>query len=229
MATSMLADPEKAAPTHAVHPLVPSTSDDTEPDLYVPPFLHRLNTRIESLAGFEARGITRVLPSERQAPSRAADLQVAILWFSANISVNNMTVGLFGPLVFGLGFVDSALCAVFGGLLGSCSTGYMSIWGPASGNRTMVVLRYFMGYWPSKIPTALNIVLMGGYITVSFIICGQMLSAVSGGSMTIVVGIVVAALVSWIIAVFGMAIFHHYERCVTPSDPRILHGRYLCL
>ncbi len=49
----------------------------------------------------------------------------------------------------------------------------MSIWGPRSGNRTMVVLRYFMGYWPSKILCVLNIILMVGYITLSFIICGQ--------------------------------------------------------
>ena len=100
--------------------------------------LRRLNARLEGLAGFEARGITRVLPSERQAPSRAADLQVLLLWFSANISVNNLAVGLFGPLVFNLGFLDCAMCAVFGALLGSCSTAYMSIWGPQSGNRTMV-------------------------------------------------------------------------------------------
>jgi hypothetical protein len=26
--------------------------------------------------------------------------------------------------------------------------------------RPQVVLRYFMGYWPAKIPTALNIILM---------------------------------------------------------------------
>lgn len=69
-----------------------------------------------------------------------------------------------------------------------------------------------MGYWPSKIPTTLNIVLMVGYITLSYIIAGQMLSAVSGGSLTIVVGIVVSALVCWVVAVFGMRVFHFYER-----------------
>lgn len=106
--------------------------------LHVPSSLQKLNTRIESLAGFEARGITRVLPEERQQPSLASDIQVAILWFSANVSVNNLAAGLFGPLVFNLGFLDSALCATFGGLVGCASTGYMSIWGPVSGNRTMV-------------------------------------------------------------------------------------------
>jgi hypothetical protein len=104
----------------------------------IPAFLKGFNARVESLAGFEARGIDRVLPEERKVPSRIDDLQVALLWFSANISVNNLAVGLFGPLVFELGFMDSAMCATFGGLIGCLSTSYMSIWGPRSGNRTMV-------------------------------------------------------------------------------------------
>lgn len=101
-------------------------------------FLRSLNDRIEGLAGLEARGIERVPPDERQPASHAADLQVAVLWFSANLSLNNLATGLFGPMVFGLGFLDSALLAVFGTILGACSTAYMATWGPQSGNRTMV-------------------------------------------------------------------------------------------
>ena len=69
-----------------------------------------------------------------------------------------------------------------------------------------------MGYYPSKICTALNIILMVGYCTIDCIIGGQVLSAVSGGTMSIAVGIIVVALVVWIIAVFGLAVFHVYER-----------------
>jgi hypothetical protein len=174
--------------------------------------LRCINDRIEGLSGFEARGITRVLPQERKPASALADLQVFILWFGANISANNMTTGLFGPLVFNLGFEDSVLCAIFGCFLGCASTAYMAMWGPCSGNRTMVVLRFFMGYWPSKLPCFLNIVLMVGYITLNMIISGQILSAVSGGAMSIAVGIVVVAFVCWVVAVFGMFIFHTYER-----------------
>ena len=102
--------------------------------------LKRFNTRIESLSGLEARGISRVPPSERQAPSSWNDFAVGLLWFSANISVNNLAPALLGPLVFGLGFLDCAMCATFGAFLGSLSSAYMSIWGPQSGNRTMVCI-----------------------------------------------------------------------------------------
>lgn len=69
-----------------------------------------------------------------------------------------------------------------------------------------------MGYWPAKLVCLLNIILMVGYGVIDCIIGGQILSAVSGGSMTIIVGIIIVALVSWVVAVFGMAIFHVYER-----------------
>ncbi|KAL9024366.1 MAG: hypothetical protein Q9180_007921, partial [Flavoplaca navasiana] len=97
----------------------------------------RWNQRIENLAGLEARGIKRVLPEKRHAASASADAQMAMLWFSANISANNLAVGLLGPLLFGLGFVDSAMCAFGGILVGAAATAYMSIWGAQSGNRTM--------------------------------------------------------------------------------------------
>lgn len=137
--SSQLQDVEKRA--DSIQVVGDSSSKEEaglDPTIPVPSFLRQLNERIEGLAGFEARGITRVPPEERQPPSLASDIQVALLWFSANVSVNNLAVGLFGPLVFGLGFLDSAMCAVFGGLIGSLSTSYMSIWGPQSGNRTMV-------------------------------------------------------------------------------------------
>jgi len=180
--------------------------------------LRRINNKIESLAGLEARGIKRVLPDERHESSTLGYCQMAFLWFSANISANNLAVGFLGPLLFDLGFVDSAMCAVFGSFLGCVFTAYMSIWGAQSGSRTMVVARFFMGYWPSKICVLLNIVIMVGYGMIDCVIGGQMLSAVSNGSMTIIVGIVVVAFISWIVAVFGMRVFHVYERKVESPE-----------
>jgi hypothetical protein len=147
---SLSADVEKtaeAAPRSSVSDVSQKnetrTSSVAVPDPHdvhipAPNKLRQLNNWIEGLSGFEARGITRVQPEERNPPSLWDDVSVALLWFSANISMNNLAVGLFGPLVFQLGFLDCAMCAVWGSLLGALSTAYMSIWGPQSGNRTMV-------------------------------------------------------------------------------------------
>lgn len=119
----------------------PTLSPVTTAALPFPSKLGQLNARIESLAGLEARGIVRVEENERHGISWLGYLQMAIMWYSANITANNLAVGLLGPLVFGLGFKDSALMACFGSLVGSAFTAYMSIWGAQSGNRTMVRIR----------------------------------------------------------------------------------------
>ena len=119
----------------------PSSSEYFVPSsVAVPSRLARWNTRIESLDGLEARGIARVPPEERQESSILGYAQMAILWFSMNMTVINLTVGLLGPLVLNLGFVDSVVTGMFGSLVGTAVPAYMSLWGAQSGNRTMVCL-----------------------------------------------------------------------------------------
>jgi len=54
--------------------------------------------------------------------------------------------------------------------------------------------------------------LMVGYCTIDCIIGGQVLSAVSGGTMSIAVGVVIVAIVVLVVAVFGLKVFNVYER-----------------
>jgi len=98
----------------------------------------RFNERLTSLKLFESRGIERVPVDERHNVKASDYLQMSLLWFSTNITANNMALGMLGPLSYDLGFVDSALCATFGALLGAAGVAYMGTFGPASGNRTMV-------------------------------------------------------------------------------------------
>ena len=136
-------DPEKAVNEESIEGVnvlsesSASESNDVLP-IRVPEKLSRWNRTIESFKGLEARGISRVPPDERVAPSHLGYVNMALLWYSANITANNLAVGFLGPLLFGLGFVDSSLCVVFACFLGSLGPAYMAIWGPQSGNRTMV-------------------------------------------------------------------------------------------
>lgn len=90
----------------------------------------------------EARGIQRVEPDERHDLRSLGYAQAAILWFSINLAANNITLGMLGPAVFYLGFLDSCLCAVFGMLVGCLAVAYIATFGPRSGNRTMIFSRY---------------------------------------------------------------------------------------
>jgi purine-cytosine permease-like protein len=70
-----------------------------------------------------------------------------------------------------------------------------------------------MGYWPSKITCLLNIIQQLGWGIIGSIISGQMISAVNGAGLSITVGCVISALCIGLIAAFGIAILHTYERC----------------
>ncbi|KAL8695479.1 MAG: hypothetical protein Q9218_000057 [Villophora microphyllina] len=170
------------------------------------------NAKVEGLAGLEARGIVRVLPEEKHGGGSHGYLQMFLLWFSMNLCANNIITGLFGPLIFALGWKDSICIVIFANALGSCGPAYTSTFGPESGNRTMIVGRYFMGYWPSKLVCILNLIQQAGYGILGCIISGQIISAVNGGNLTIAVGCVISALCIGLIATFGIAIVHTFER-----------------
>jgi len=70
-----------------------------------------------------------------------------------------------------------------------------------------------MGWWPSKLIVILNIIVLLGYSLLDCVVGGQILSAVSpNGSMSVVVGIIIVAVITWAVTTFGISVFHYYER-----------------
>lgn len=161
----------------------------------------------------EARGVQRVEPHETHAKSWKDYLQAFLLWVSVNLAAVNITLGMLAPTVYTLSFKDAAFCAVFGSLLGSLAVAYIARWGPISGNRTMIFARYTFGWWPSKLIVLLNLIILLGYSMIDLVVAGQLLNAVStNGSLSVVVGIIIVAIIGWGITTFGIEIFHTYMR-----------------
>lgn len=75
-----------------------------------------------------------------------------------------------------------------------------------------ICARFTMGWWPVKICVLLNLVILIGYSMIGAVIAGQMLSAVSPQNVSVEVGIVITAVITWIVTTFGIKVFHHYER-----------------
>lgn len=69
-----------------------------------------------------------------------------------------------------------------------------------------------MGYWPSKIICILHLIQQIGFGIFGCIIVGQIISAVNGGGLTIAVGCIIATLCISLVATFGIAIVHIFER-----------------
>jgi hypothetical protein len=118
------------APDHDATSLEGSTLPDSK--------LMLLARRLERLIGIEARGIHRVREKEKTAQTTLSPLQIILLWLSINTAAQNITLAMIGQSVYELGFVDAALCSVFGGIAGSIPAAYTATWGPMSGNRTLV-------------------------------------------------------------------------------------------
>jgi hypothetical protein len=97
---------------------------------------------IAKVMNVEKRGIGPVPLEEREAITPSTTLHMLLMWFSMTLATNTIVVGSMGTLVLELSFMDAALCAVFGCLVGVCTIGYISTWGPRSGNRTLVCQSY---------------------------------------------------------------------------------------
>lgn len=96
-------------------------------------------TMKENIWNIEGRGIARVLTEEKSLPRPFHDyFHMFSLWFSINLQAVNIIIGLLGPLVYGLGWVDCVCIAIFASALASAGISYLATFGPESGLRTMV-------------------------------------------------------------------------------------------
>lgn len=70
--------------------------------------LQRWANKLDRIAGVEARGIGRVPEDVRERAVTARDyIHMFTIWFSMNCTANQMTLGILGPVAYGLGLTDS--------------------------------------------------------------------------------------------------------------------------
>jgi purine-cytosine permease-like protein len=53
---------------------------------------------------------------------------------------------------------------------------------------------------------------MLGYGMIDCLVGGQVLSAVAGGNISVVAGVIIVAAITWFVVVFGMSLFQVYEK-----------------
>lgn len=152
------------------------------------------------------------------------------MWWSVTCHVGTLPIGLLGPDVFGLSLHQSVAAIIAGTVLGSLCTASTSILGPKVtlilrfilvitetntsklGLRAIATSRYSFGFWGAKLCSFLNVIIGGGFAVVNVVVVGQILSAVSGYTMTISVGCVIIAIISYVVSVFGFSVIHTYEK-----------------
>ncbi|KAI9710073.1 MAG: hypothetical protein M1828_002220 [Chrysothrix sp. TS-e1954] len=158
--------------------------------------------------GIELQGIDRIPEDEKRPPPV---INIFLFWFSLNCHIGVVPLGILGP-TFGLSLKQTIASAIIGNALGALCTAYTGTLGPRLGLRQIGCARYSFGFWGAKVCSLLNIIVGGGFAVVNFVVVGQILSAVSDYTMSIAVGIVIIAIISYTLSVFGFRLIHTFEK-----------------
>ncbi|KAK3943680.1 purine-cytosine permease [Diplogelasinospora grovesii] len=170
-----------------------------------------LYARLQRMAGrfgVEQRGIERVPSDERTDSSMS---KIGTLWMSANMVVSSFAIGALSIPIFYLGFVDTALTIIFVNILGILPVCFFSTFGPRFGLRQMVLSRFWFGYYGVKLIAVFNILACLGWSSVNVIVGAQLFHAINP-NMPGWAGILVIAVSTLIVCLFGYRIVHAYER-----------------
>ncbi|KAI0863489.1 permease for cytosine/purines, uracil, thiamine, allantoin-domain-containing protein [Xylaria cubensis] len=161
-----------------------------------------------SAGSVELRGVLPVPLEERTLTQYSTYFSI---WFCMNVNVLAITFGMLGP-TYGLGLRDCALVIIFFCLLTAAIPAYLGTLGPKTGLRQMIQARFSFGRYIVSVPVILNLATLTGFCVITCVIGGQCLSAVSDGSVTPVVGIVIIGVLSLFVSFWGYNVLHIYER-----------------
>ncbi|KAL9619705.1 MAG: hypothetical protein Q9160_005725 [Pyrenula sp. 1 TL-2023] len=171
-------------------------------------YLRRGEEWLDEKMGIELQGIDRIPEVEKRPPSI---INVFLMWFSMTCHVGTVPIGVLGP-EFGLSLNLSIAAVVVGTVIGALLPAYTGTLGPKLGLRQIAISRYSFGFWGAKLCSVLNVIVGGGFGVVNVVVVGQILSAVSDFTMSITVGCVIIAVISYVVSVFGFKIIHTFEK-----------------
>src|SRR5436189_3155448 len=159
--------------------------------------------------GIETHGIERVSPATR---THVHILDNFTMWLSANLVISTVGLGALAIPLFRLGFWDSLAVILIFNALGVLPVAFFSTLGPKLGLRQMTISRFSFG-WVGGIITALfNVAACIGWSVVNVIIGGQLVNSLTNGAIPEWLGILVIAILTTVVSIYGYRYVHRYER-----------------
>lgn len=161
------------------------------------------------------KGAVERLGIERISPIARTHLRITdnfTLWFSANLVISTVALGALAVPVFALGFWDSVYAIVIFNLLGSLPVAFLATMGPQTGLRQMTISRFSFGWVGAGIMAFFNVAACTGWSAVNAIVGGQLVAAVTGGTIARPVAILVIAVLTTIFGMYGYKHVHRYAR-----------------
>src|SRR5213078_3272533 len=159
--------------------------------------------------GLETHGIERVSPTTR---AHVRILDNFTMWLSANLVISTVALGALANVIFGLGFWDSLAIILIFNALGVLPVAFFSTLGPKLGLRQMTISRFSFGWVGAIIMALFNVAACIGWSVVNVIIGGQLVAALSGGKVPSWAGILILAVLTTLVSIYGYRYVHRYER-----------------
>src|SRR5229473_3604629 len=159
--------------------------------------------------GVEIHGIERVSPTTR---THVRILDNFTMWLSANLVISTVGLGALAIPIFGLGFWDSFAIILIFNALGVLPVAFFSTLGPKLGLRQMTISRFSFGWVGGIIMALFNVAACIGWSVVNVIIGGQLIAALSGGRVPSWAGILILAVLTTLVSIYGYRYVHRYER-----------------
>ncbi|GAA5922195.1 hypothetical protein JCM3775_003526 [Rhodotorula graminis] len=172
--------------------------------------LWKLAEKLDSY-GVEVRGVERVEEHERA--EKSTWLEPGFLWMSANMTISTFSLGTLGNSIWFLQPADACLTILFFNLFTTLPVALFSTWGKQTGLRQMMIGRFSFGPWTILFPILLNCLACIGWSTINTIVGASALHAVTDThQLPEPAGIVIIALITLFVALFGYKYVHAIER-----------------
>ncbi len=159
--------------------------------------------------GIEIHGIERVSPATR---THVRIFDNFTMWLSANLVISTIALGAIANLAFGLGFWDGLAVIIIFNALGVLPVAFFSTLGPKLGLRQMTITRFAFGWVGGIIMALFNVAACIGWSTVNVIIGAQLVTAMTKGAIPEWAGILVIAILTTLVSIYGYRYVHRYER-----------------
>jgi len=159
--------------------------------------------------GLETHGIERVSPKTR---THVRIFDNFTMWLSANLVISTIALGALATQAFFLGFWDGLAVIIIFNALGVLPVAFFSTLGPKLGLRQMTISRFSFGWVGGIIMAIFNVAACIGWSAVNVIIGGQLIEALTNGAIPRWAGILIIAILTTLVSIYGYRYVHRYER-----------------
>jgi nucleobase:cation symporter-1, NCS1 family len=138
------------------------------------------------------------------------------LWFGVNFMPLTVVTGALATSVFGLSFTWSVVAVVIGNAVGAVFMALHSVQGAVLGVPQMIQSRGQFGLKGSSLVIVIVLLMYIGFLASILILGGQSLNQAFNGGLSVNAGIIVTAVVTGAIVIFGYRLIHVVNKVALP-------------